>query len=85
MHPILLTLLRRGAIAIAGMASAFNLAGATALVDFGFDEGTGTKITDSINGLGGIASKADNPPTFETASPPENRGIPRSISNRVNS
>lgn len=41
----------------------------TALVDFGFDEGAGTTITDSINGLKGLAADTANAPTFETAAP----------------
>ena len=42
---------------------------ATALADFSFDEGTGTRVTDSINSLTGNTAKPDNSPTFETASP----------------
>lgn len=42
---------------------------ATDLVAFGFDEGSGTKITDSVNSLVGFPGNPANPPTFVTDSP----------------
>ena len=42
---------------------------ATTLVDFEFDEGTGTRATDSINSLVGTPNNPDNPPAFEADSP----------------
>ncbi len=42
---------------------------ANPLIDFGFDEGTGTKVTDSINSLVGVPGNPANPPTFVTDSP----------------
>ncbi|MBL9127493.1 MAG: LamG domain-containing protein [Verrucomicrobiales bacterium] len=42
---------------------------ATALLDFSFDEGSGTRVGDSINSLAGNPAKPDNPPTFEAAAP----------------
>lgn len=42
---------------------------ATALVDFGFDEGSGAKTTDSINSLVGVPGKPANPPTFVADAP----------------
>src|SRR5438309_9345042 len=42
---------------------------ATGLIDFEFDEGTGTKVTDSINSLVGVPGAPANPPTFTNAAP----------------
>lgn len=39
------------------------------LVDFPFDEGSGTKINDRINGLSGVPGNTANPPTFVTDTP----------------
>jgi hypothetical protein len=41
----------------------------TGLIDFEFDEGTGTKVTDSINSLAGLPANPANPPTFTNAAP----------------
>ena len=41
----------------------------TELVAFGFDEGTGTQVTDSINSLTGTPANPGNPPTFESSAP----------------
>jgi hypothetical protein len=41
----------------------------TTLVDFQFDEGSGTKVTDNINNLVGNPGNPANPPTFETEAP----------------
>ncbi|MBL9171063.1 MAG: LamG domain-containing protein [Verrucomicrobiales bacterium] len=42
---------------------------ASQLIDFGFNEGTGTTVTDTINSLSGSPAVPANPPTFETATP----------------
>lgn len=47
----------------------FHAVPPTALVDFQFDEGSGTQVTDNINSLVGNPGNAANPPTFETAAP----------------
>ncbi len=39
------------------------------LVDFEFNEGSGTKVTDSVNSLVGTPGVPSNPPTFTTDSP----------------
>jgi hypothetical protein len=44
-------------------------AATNALVDFEFNEGTGTKITDTINSLVGTPGNPANAPTFVTDSP----------------
>ncbi|MBE7502715.1 MAG: LamG domain-containing protein [Verrucomicrobiales bacterium] len=41
----------------------------TPLVAFEFDEGEGTRVTDSINSLSGVPGSPANPPTFEAAAP----------------
>ncbi len=56
------------------LATTWTLAGATAsaataLVSFGFDEGGGTRTTDSLNSLSGVPGDPANPPTFVTDSP----------------
>src|SRR5207247_196619 len=47
----------------------FQVAPPTGLIDFQFDEGTGTKVTDRINSLVGGPANPANPPTFVTDSP----------------
>jgi hypothetical protein len=42
---------------------------ATTLLDFEFDEGSGTKVTDQINSLTGTPGDPANPPTFSNDSP----------------
>ena len=59
-----LSLLTTAVVAFAATVSAAN-----ALIDFEFDEGTGTKVTDSINSLVGVPGNPTNAPTFVTASP----------------
>ena len=39
------------------------------LIDFGFDEGAGTTVTDKINSLAGSPAVPANPPTFESDAP----------------
>src|SRR5439155_15811528 len=46
-----------------------TMSAATGLIDFEFDEGTGTKVTDSINSLVGVPGAPANPPTFTNAAP----------------
>src|SRR5438477_7624414 len=46
-----------------------TVSAATGLIDFEFDEGTGTKVTDRINSLVGAPGNPANPPTFVTDSP----------------
>src|SRR5262249_38611144 len=52
-------------LSIANSASAAT----TNLVDFEFDEGSGTKVTDSINSLVGNPGNPSNPPTFTSDTP----------------
>ena len=59
-----LSLLTAAAVSMTATVSA-----ATALVDFAFDEGSGIKVTDSINSLVGVPGNPANPPTFVTDSP----------------
>jgi len=59
-----LGLLAASAITVAPRALA-----ATSLIDFGFDEGTGTTVTDSINSLSGSPATPANPPTFDATAP----------------
>jgi hypothetical protein len=59
-----LALLATAVVSLATAASA-----ATALVDFQFDEGSGTKVTDTVNSLTGSPGDPANPPTFVTDSP----------------
>ncbi len=51
-----------------------GLSAATALVDFPFDEGSGTRVTDSINSLSGGPGNPANPPTFIVGSPSGSTG-----------
>ena len=46
-----------------------SVSAANGLIDFEFDEGTGTKVTDSINSLVGVPGVPANPPTFTNAAP----------------
>ena len=59
-----LSLLTTAAVSFTTPVSAAN-----ALVDFGFDEGSGTKVTDSVNSLVGVPGSPTSPPTFVTDSP----------------
>ncbi|MCC6232075.1 MAG: LamG domain-containing protein [Verrucomicrobiales bacterium] len=56
-------------LAAAWLAASLTTNAATALVSFGFDEGSGSRTTDSINSLAGVPGKTDNPPIFVTDSP----------------
>src|SRR5690242_20743484 len=57
-------------VSIAGaVCLSVHLTAANALVDFEFDEGTGTKVTDSINSLVGVPGDPSKPPTFEASAP----------------
>ena len=47
---------------------------ATPLVDFQFDEGAGTTVTDRINSLSGAPGNPANPPTFIAESPSARAG-----------
>jgi hypothetical protein len=42
---------------------------ATPLLDFQFDEGSGTQVTDNINSLVGNPGDPASPPTFEADAP----------------
>ena len=46
-----------------------TVSAATGLIDFEFDEGTGTTVTDSINSLVGVPADPANPPTFINDAP----------------
>ncbi len=62
----LFKLLAVGLLAVsAAMTVAPNVSAATALIDFGFDEGSGATVTDSLNSLSGSPATPANPPTFE--------------------
>src|SRR5215510_7080068 len=52
----------------------FHAFAADALVNFEFDEGSGTKVTDTINSLAGNPGDPSNPPTFVTDSPSAKAG-----------
>ncbi|HOW64382.1 MAG TPA: LamG domain-containing protein [Candidatus Paceibacterota bacterium] len=60
---------RRSFLTAAIMSWTLAASAATALVDFAFDEGAGTKVTDSINSLVGVPGNSSNPPTFVLDSP----------------
>ena len=62
-------LLAKSLLAIAVMSFAASVSAANPLIDFQFDEGTGTKVTDSINSLVGTPGDPANPPTFITDTP----------------
>jgi len=49
--------------------TATSVSAATALIDFEFNEGSGAKITDSINSLVGTPGDPANPPTFTSDTP----------------
>ncbi|MHC1766047.1 MAG: LamG domain-containing protein [Verrucomicrobiia bacterium] len=55
------------AAAMLSLAAAANAA--TTLIEFQFDEGSGTKVTDKINSLVGVPADPANAPTFITDSP----------------
>src|SRR5947199_7775507 len=46
-----------------------TVSAANGLIDFEFDEGTGTKVTDTINSLVGVPADPANPPTFINDAP----------------
>jgi hypothetical protein len=54
---------------LAAWLSATSVSAATALIDFEFNEGSGTKVTDSINSLVGAPGDTANPPTFTSDTP----------------
>ena len=60
-------------LSIAGLLAAWlaatSVSAATALFDFEFNEGTGAKITDSINSLVGSPGNPAAPPTFTSDTP----------------
>ncbi|PYI89574.1 MAG: hypothetical protein DME26_00905, partial [Verrucomicrobia bacterium] len=56
-------------LATAAVSFTPTVSAANTLIDFEFDEGTGTKVTDRINSLIGAPSNPANPPTFVTDSP----------------
>lgn len=64
-----LKLLLLSMLAAAAVAVPSNVHAATALIDFGFDEGSGTTVSDSLNSLSGSPANPANPPTFEAAAP----------------
>jgi hypothetical protein len=55
--------------AVLSLAATASAASTNLLVDFEFNEGSGTRITDSINSLVGTPGNPSNPPTFITDSP----------------
>jgi hypothetical protein len=55
--------------ALVSFTAAVKAATVTNLVDFEFNEGSGTKITDNISSLVGTPGNPGNPPTFITDSP----------------
>lgn len=59
----------RALVASASLLLGAAASAATGLVSFGFDEGSGTRITDSINSLAGVPGSAANPPMFIAESP----------------
>jgi hypothetical protein len=69
MTTYLTKLLRLGLVAAAALAAVPNTLAATSLVEFSFDEGSGTTVTDSINSLSGSPATPANPPTFEAVAP----------------
>lgn len=56
------------------MSCSAGLSAAELLMDFKFDEGAGTKVTDSINSLIGVPGNPANPPTFVNDSPSSKPG-----------
>jgi hypothetical protein len=60
---------RFGLLAAAMLSLATAANAATTLIEFQFDEGSGTRVTDKINSLVGVAADPANPPTFITDSP----------------
>ena len=64
-----LKLLALSLLTTAAVSFTTPVSGANALIDFGFDEGGGTKVTDSINSLVGVPGSPTSPPTFVTDSP----------------
>ncbi|MCC7373810.1 MAG: LamG domain-containing protein [Verrucomicrobiales bacterium] len=58
-----------GLLAASWIISGAAASGATPLVSFGFDEGSGTRTVDSINSLAGLPGNTANPPTFVADSP----------------
>ena len=63
-----------GVLAAALVSFATTASAATALIDFQFDEGSGTTVTDRINSLSGSPGAPANPPTFVTDSPSAKAG-----------
>jgi hypothetical protein len=63
-----------GLLAAALVSFTTTASAATALIDFQFDEGSGTTITDRINSLAGAPGNPANPPTFTTDSPSAKAG-----------
>jgi len=55
--------------ALVSFTATVSAASVTPLVDFQFNEGSGTKVTDSIASLVGTPGEPSNPPTFVTDSP----------------
>ncbi|MGE3311092.1 MAG: LamG domain-containing protein [Limisphaerales bacterium] len=69
MNPKLERLLALALLVVSAAALPPRVSAAEPLADFGFDEGTGTSVSDAINSLTGLPATPDNPPTFETSSP----------------
>ncbi len=63
------SLLTLSLLTTAVLSFAATVSAATPLIDFEFDEATGTKTTDSINSLVGVPGNPANPPAFATDSP----------------
>ena len=62
-------LLEIGLLSAAVLTSTGPLSAATSLIEFGFDEGSGTQVLDSINSLVGVPGSTTNAPTFVSESP----------------
>ncbi len=62
-------LLALNLLAAATMCFTGSVSAASSLIEFGFDEGTGTTVADTINSLTGLPAVPANPPTFEAAAP----------------
>lgn len=62
-------LLAGSLLAAAAVALPVEATAATPLIEFEFNEATGTRVTDKINSLIGVPGNPSNPPTFDPAAP----------------